>query len=206
MRSFSLKSFLVAIVILALLLAYGTLQFRYWKLGAEVLQLRLEGGHLVPVDKRRVNVIQVPSSDPHLFRWRVHAPPGTLFDYGFRINNIPEEGIPSPLMGGNGRVVDSIESGVLISLVITPKDDGGHNLLLGFGTDQYHRTSTQIPLDEWFEGNHLRDTAGTGGAEAFDYDQPIILTRRRLADPITGIISAGESRGFIFWLIPKRKP
>ncbi len=205
MRSFSLKTFLVAIIVLALLLAYGTLQCRYWKLEAEVLQLRIEGGHLVPVDKRRVNVIEVPSSDPMLFQWRIYAPPGTVFDYGLAINDIPERGLPKRYSGGEGLVIKPIESGVLFTFEIIPEDDGGHDLVLGLGSLYIERTSMQLPLGEWFRGSHSSYTTGSEGAQAFEYDDPIILYRRRMYDS-WNVPPQGDARGFMIWLIPKRKP
>lgn len=206
MRSFSLKTFLAAVVFLALLLAYGTLQYRYWKLEAEVLQLRLEGGHLVPIDKRRVNVIQVPSSDPNLLRWRIYAPPGTEFDYRYGINGIPEEGLSYALALG-GFEIESTENGILFTFEVTPSNEGGHDLVFMLGNHEFLRAGTDKPLSEWFDGgSYTSQTAGNSGAEAFDFDQPIVLVRRRMTDPKTRMTPKGDARGFMIWLIPRRKP
>lgn len=133
MRSFSLKSFIAGIAFLALLLAFGTLQYRYWKLEAEVVDLRMEGGHLVPSDLGRVNVIQVPTSDPNTLKWRIYAPPGTEFHHGVRVNNIPKDGVPKPEVSG-GFSMESVEHGVLCTLEVSEEGDESSYMAFRIGT------------------------------------------------------------------------
>jgi len=43
------------------------------------------------------------------------------------------------------------------------------------------------------------------GARACDYDQPIILFKKRLYDPKTRMDPKGDSRGFMIWLTPRKR-
>lgn len=209
MRSFSLKSFIAGVAFLALLMAYSLLQYRYWKLEAEVLDLRREGGHLVPSDLGRVNVIQVPTSDPNVLKWRIYAPPGTEFDYGVRVNNIPEEGVPSPEVSSSF-TMESVEYGVLCTLEVSEPDDESSYIAFDCGPGVSFSGPRKKPLSEWWDGqSYSWETAGRHEMELFEYDEPLVLHRRRVAEPVGGgtwIAPKSKARGFILWLIPRRKP
>jgi len=162
MKRFTLKAFLIAIAAIALLLAYGMLQYRYWNLEAEVVRLRVEGGHLVPVDKSLVNIIEVPSPEPHVWRWKVYAPPGTQFEYGIRFSDIPPTGVPNPQSSGEF-YIESTTNGVLVTATIASDIDDGYVLILDC-KDRFSRFSrisrTNLPLSEWVDGSAEIRTAG----------------------------------------------
>ncbi|MEM7477125.1 MAG: hypothetical protein AAF483_19250 [Planctomycetota bacterium] len=113
MMRFSLRTILVSTGLLALVLAIVVLQLQNMALRREVNILRIESGHLVPEDYSKVNFIQVPTADPYCWRWRVYAPPGTLFDAGIIDGEIPQEGVPSA--STSGLVIPSEPNGVLIT-------------------------------------------------------------------------------------------
>jgi len=209
MRSFSLKSFIAGVAFLALLMAYGLLQYRYWNLEAEVLDLRREGGHLVPSDLGRVNVIQVPTSDPNVLKWRIYAPPGTEFDCGLAVNNIPKQGVPGPEVS-SGIIMESVERGVLCTLDVSERGDKGSDIAFSFGPGITLGDSRKEPLGEWWnELSYSWETAGRGKVEVFEYDEPLVLHRRRMNEPVGGGMWTGpksKARGFILWLIPRHKP
>ncbi len=100
MLRFTLRTALASTAFFALILGCLLLQTRNSALRREVEMLRAEMGHLAPADDSRVNIIEVPTSDPFSWSWRVFAPPGTQFDAGIVTEDIPKRGVPSASFSG----------------------------------------------------------------------------------------------------------
>lgn len=205
MRSFSLKTFLVAIIVLALLLAYGTLQYKYWKLEAEVVRLRLQTGRLFPINKNLVNVVNIPIPQQNLFRWRIYVPPHTRFDGGIQFNDIPAHGVPDVEMFSDLEI-ESVDGGVLLTAVMTRASVGENEISLRIGDRFVMSNNTDISPDEWLYRPDATIMAGSSRTEVFEYGEPIILIHHKVSNPKANTIPDDKSIGFMIWLIPKRKP
>jgi len=207
MKRFSLRTSFVFVAVVALVLALVLLQSRNTALRREVEMLRVELGHLVPADNSKVNIIEVPTADPYSWRWRVFAPPGTQFDAGIATEEIPENGTPSPSF--LGLEIPSEQGGVLVTASITKDLDDGYVLKLDFGNGNVLRDRTLKPRDDFVDGSASLVTAGRNGPQICEFNDPIVLHRRRLFEQ-TSPTPRGEpqdaSRGMMFWITPKKKP
>lgn len=196
MRRFSLQTFFLAIMLIAALLALGTVQYRYWKLESEVVLLRKEVGHLGPIDPNRINIIQVPTpNEPLVWKWRIYVPAGMRFDAGITFNDIPPHGVPNAPF--SALAMESNENGILLTAAITPDTPNGNNITLSIGTGCMIGNRTNLPLADWFAESSESEIVGTGGPETFSFDQTITLIRYRLCDPKTGVTPTGDARGFM---------
>lgn len=89
---FSLRSFLLALFVLALAASHF---YTSWKLNdarREILMLRNELGFLTIVDPDRLNLIQTPKKGWHT--WRVYVPPGARYTLWGAAAQIPATGHP----------------------------------------------------------------------------------------------------------------
>ncbi|GAA4459720.1 hypothetical protein GCM10023156_39700 [Novipirellula rosea] len=207
MQRFSLRAVLVFVAFLALVLAFVMLQARNSVLRREVEMLRAELGYLVPADVSKVNLIEVPTGEEYSWRWRVFAPPGTQFDAGIVTEEIPKSGAPSPSF--LGVEIPSEQNGVLVTASITNDLDAGYVLKLDFGNGNVVRDGTLKSRDEFSDGSASLMTAGRNGPQVCDFNEPIILHRRRLHEqtsPTTYSEPKGKSRGMMFWITPTKKP
>lgn len=192
---------------IALVLALTLLQTQNMTLRREVEGLRAELGHLVPADNSKVNIIEVPTADPYSWRWRVFAPPGTQFDGGIATEKIPEEGTPTPSF--LGLEIPSEPNGVLVTASVTQDLDDGYVLKLDFGNGNVLRNRTLQPRRSFVDGSASFATAGRNGPQICEFNQPIILHRRRLYEQTSSTTRSepsGNSRGIMFWITPKKKP
>jgi hypothetical protein len=207
MKRFSLRTALISTALMAFILGFVLLQTRYAALLREVAGLRAEMGHLVPADYSRVNVIEVPGTDEYSWRWRVFAPPGTQFEAGIATEKIPLRGVPSPSIFGVE--IPSEQHGVLMTASITNDLDAGYVLKLDFGNGNVIRCRTTQSRDEFIDGSATLATAGQHGPQVGDFNEPIILHRRRLHEqtsPTTHGEPSGNSHGLMFWITPRQKP
>lgn len=207
MQRFSLRTALAATGAVALIISVVLLQVRNFHLRREVEILRREMGFLVPVDDSRVNVIEVPTADQHSWAWRVFAPPGTRFDAGIITGGIPERGVPSASF--IGVEIPSEPNGVLITASVARDLDEGYVLKIDFGNGNTVLDRTSKSRDEFISGSASLETAGRNGPQVCDFDEPIILHRRRLYEqdsPTTYSEPKGKSRGMMFWITPQKKP
>lgn len=207
MTRFSLRSILLIVLVVALAIAHGLLLFRHDKLQREVTQLRGEVGHLEVVDKSLVNVIAVPTVDRFQWRWRVYAPPGTMFKVGILTKAIPENGVSDQVRGSFE--LSSSELGELVTLSVTPDQQEGYQVRLDFGRGTSWREFTDQPLEEWLTGSSMGLSSVQPGVQAFPYGRPIILVKQRLLEPVSPTVSSsptGPSRGFLVWITPIKTP
>ena len=204
MRRFSLKTFLLLVMLCGALLALDLVQFRYRKLETEVVRLRKEVGHLGPIDPNRFNIVQVPTpTEPLVWKWRIRAPLGKRCEWFIQFNGIPEEGLPDFDLGCSSRAqFASTEDGELLTVALVENPDGRYAISFT-GTELSARCGGQ-PL-EILDGPGETNTAGAEGTQSFKADEPIVLIRRRVMEP-TGVNSfslpQGEARGFMIWLVP----
>lgn len=206
MKRYSLRSVLIGVAIISVLLGIGLLQSRNRSLVEEVERLRSEVGHLVPVDRSKVNIIEVPTNEQFVWRWRVFAPPGTSFDGGIATSEIPQKGTPSPSFGGVR--LPSVSNGSLITASVVKDIDEGYVLTLDFGGGNQLRQPTVQSLPEFLIGSATTTTAGERGVQVCEFEKPIILHSRRLIErtfPATGNAPKETARGVLFWITPHEK-
>ena len=207
MKRFSLRSIFLLVGFCALLLGYLLLLTRNHSLSREVQSLRAEVGYLALVDESRVNVVEVPTNGPYEWRWRVYAPPGTVFDAGIMTGKIPSSGTGRP--NSIGVDIPSETNGVLITASVTNDHDGGKLLELKLGNGNSLRVPISMPSEEFVDGSANVLTAGQNGVQVCDLNDPIILHRRSLIEPTSPTTSSeprGLSRGILFWITPREKP
>jgi len=198
---------MVGVAFFAMAMGLALLQSQNHSLRQEVGSLRSELGHLVPVDDSKVNIIEVPTQSKYIWRWRIFAPEGTSFDAGIAAERIPRIGTPEPLH--LGLQIPSKPHGVLITASVTSDIETGYVLTLDCGNGNVVRDRTLLPRDQFLDGSASLATVGRSGPQACEFDEPIILHRRRLLEqtsPTTCADPEGNARGLIFWITPKKKP
>ena len=179
MRRFSLKTLLFLCLGCALLFSIISLTMRERSLRQEVLQLRAEAGHLVPIDRSQVNLIAVPQKSENVWQWRVYAPEHVSFDIGMAVGDVPPDGVPDVEPFLQGAQIPSSENSVLWTLTISPGIDGDYVLNLRQGNVASSSMVTDDDPSTWLEGTGSFSTAGTDGAAVYAYDKPIVLRRVR---------------------------
>ncbi len=208
MKRFGLRSVFLGVTLCALSLGYLSLLLRDQSLRHEIKSLKAEVGQLVLVDELRVNVVEVPTLDPFTWRWRVFAPPGTLFEAGAVTEQIPMIGAPSPRFTRLEIPDASNPNGVLITASVRNNLDSGYVIILDLGNGNSIEDLTLQSREDFLDGGSFSiETAGRGRTEIYGFDEPIILHRRRFMNqtsPTTMSAPKGNTRGLMFWITPKK--
>ena len=205
MRRTSLRSLFLILLVAALIVSNGVLTVRLFRFRREVEQLRRETGHLVVVDKGRVNLIAIPSHQQNVWRWRIYAPSGTRFDVGIKIGDIPRRGAAIDTEASFiGFTLPPSEGGTLVTLSASKSIKHGYAVAVRYsGGAAVHFTDK--PPEEWLQGTGSSHTAGTHGLQLAEFDEPLIL-RRFAKDSTTSGIGPGQSSvpGYLVWLVPHK--
>jgi hypothetical protein len=207
MKRFTLRTVLALIVFLALIMSQVMLVIQNGTLRREVEMHRGQLGYLVPVDESKVNLIHVPSSEEGVWMWRVHAPPGTVFDLGMKSEKIPWPGVDDHCQISEIRLT-SDPRGDLITAALSKDIDGQDYVLRIRYAGGHTAFRIRMAREEFLDGSGSIEMAGQGGTKAFDIGKPIVLYRKRLQEktpPGMTPTPQRESRGLMFWLVPMKR-
>lgn len=214
-RQFSLRTLLVALVIVALGLGL-------WRSGLETAALRselarvradtekelqrwrAEAGALDVQDRSKLHAIQIETFEDLTWKWRVFVPEGCRFLVGSQCNRIPKDEIP----GACGPVLLPGESVVWIALRRNPQSGEWECRVTGSGGSM---RSTIEPQDSaWIEKSGGSLTTGVGREAAISpADEPLVLLRHRVFEP--GLLRAPPdpepplTGGVMVWLQPWKR-
>jgi hypothetical protein len=169
--------------------------------------LRKEQGILTILDPNAVAIIEVPTNELDVWRWRIFVPTGTRVDLGIKTQDIPASGAPEPSV--TGFFLKSSLNGTLVTASIKKSIKDGYDLVLDLGDGFGSNLREDKELDLWHDGGCEWTVAGRGGTEAIKLGEPIILVKKRLMEqisPTSSRVPAGLSRGYMFWIRPQKSP
>ena len=169
--------------------------------------LRTEQGILTNVELDAVSIIEVPTNELDVWRWRIYAPEGTRMDIGIVTKDIPMSGNPKPSI--TGAFFRSDPKGTLVTASIKKSVGEGYDLILNLGNGTLSNLREDRELKSWHDGGGESTVAGRGGTQSLKLGESIILVRKRLMEvvsPTTSQVPSGASRGYIFWIRPHKLP
>ncbi len=207
LKQFRLGTLFLLILCLALACGYGSLLFRYRVVRSELEMLRKEQGFLTVVDPTAVAIVEVPTNELDVWRFRVFVPTGTRVDLGIQTHNIPASGAPEPSV--KGVFLKSSPNGTLVTASIKKSIKDGYDLILDLGDGSRSNVREDKDLNLWHDGGCEWTVAGRGGTKAVKLGETIILVKKRLMEqvsPTSSRVPAGFSRGYMFWIRPHKEP
>jgi hypothetical protein len=215
-RRYSLRTLLVVVAVACLAIGFFVLKNRLDDAERELRIRRNETGVLTIGEPSDVHVIAVDTTEPNVWRWRIHVPRGEKFSWNFASQNIPQHRPPAAaeFMSISQEPYWERDNEVVVTARLSEGDDGQWRLTLdsniGDSKSQMGGASFKIPADRmtWMDTVPSTDgmVAGSRGTTAFNPDVPIILLQRRPCErqPDGSYRpSPNPMPGFMIWLKPE---
>jgi len=202
--TFSLKSFLIALTIVALVSSHVYTSIQLKEANDENRLLHQELDRFPVNDSSRLHVGAVTSLNPFTWRWRLYVPKNRRFILRTANSQIPESGFATPL----GWVGDELPAGELIVTIAAHKDAGGKWSIVTMVPNERSRFPVAPNETAWLNSGYYgwRQT-GRDGVVAFDSDQPVLLLRARESIVANGrhSVNMKPTNGVMVW-IEEQKP
>jgi hypothetical protein len=170
-------------------------------LRAEISQLRNETGRLSVDEPAKIHAIEVRTSEPLLWKWRVWVPEGQNVLARHHWGKIPSSGVPP----ASGSVhLKPGENWVTLWAHSSPSEKSW-SARLECGSGSYVGTSIPEPDRWWLWPTTSSRTSGVGFTTAVAPERdPIFILKSYRVSPIVNrsrsMPSAAPTSGFIIWL------
>jgi hypothetical protein len=196
---FSLRTFLVSLLLLSLIGSNLYVSWRWNEARHEIERLREELGYLIVDDPTKFHVRAVPTHDPLSWRWRIYVPPGQHW-FHMGIGRIAKTGLEagSGSATGPSRPTNSLAGEFTMTARIERDTFGNWQLIVSWpgGSSMMsinERDAGWLPKENRGPHTQVRrkfhaDVAGgrpmAGSArrremESFPPDEPVVLLRLR---------------------------
>ena len=206
MRSYSLRTLLCSVTIIALLCALGVSLYTNRSDQAELAVLRAEAGSLKVDDPEMVHVRYVTTKEKHSWKWRLYVPQNTTVEAGVELDSKYREG--GEPKGGISRTVSSDPNGVVISVSVSPTIDDVSTVTLRLGDDILGTYHTSLDPREWLPLDGNRYIAADASTQQFERGAPIRLLTCKTPGSWPkggGHPMSGKDMGLAVWIIPREE-
>lgn len=190
----------VALVVLSI--SHLVTSIRLQRSEETVRSMRREYGYLYDINEEKVNVISVPTLEQETWRWRVYIPKGKKYRLYFRLNGIPETGLPTPFQIPDKGVPLERDGEMLLSVKVVrmPQDESVRGLSatwLDRETSHFESSNDEV----WHAtANTIPNELGVGAKVTLSADEPVVLMRR--INTVAGR-ETYPAKGVMIWLDTK---
>lgn len=197
------------LAIVAMLVALVSTQFQLARARAKLNILANRFGVLQVTDETKFHVIASDTSEPHVYKWQVHLPPGRRY-YLFAAHGLMSPTRLPPTRSEASRIAGTevhpaeTRDGILVTFSIKLV---GEKWVTSLSGDSSGSSGRQYPIEtfSWLNKSsegHRTGKAGSLGTQQYSVDEPLILLFHR-QDVVTNL-KPGQPEpstdGLVVWI------